>query len=66
MPSLQDGDAFCCMVSTGFTRGYFHPAPPGLATRAHPVRPSYSLPYHPFPSCHSANSITVVTIDSSP
>jgi hypothetical protein len=29
MPSLQDGEVFSGMVSTGFTRGYYHPAPPG-------------------------------------
>jgi len=34
MPSLQDGVAFLGMVSTGFTRGYFHPAPPGRSARA--------------------------------
>jgi hypothetical protein len=31
MPSLQDGGAFMGMLSTGFTRGYYHPAPPGQA-----------------------------------
>ena len=34
MPYLQDGVAFLGMVSTGFTRGYFHPAPPGRSARA--------------------------------
>jgi hypothetical protein len=29
MRSLQDGEAFFGMVSTGFTRGYYHAAPPG-------------------------------------
>jgi hypothetical protein len=29
MPSLQDGEAFWAHLSTGFTRGYYHPAPPG-------------------------------------
>jgi hypothetical protein len=29
MRSLQDGEAFFGMASTGFTRGYYQPAPPG-------------------------------------
>jgi len=34
MPSLQDGAAFGAYLSTGFTRGYYRPAPLGRATVA--------------------------------